>query len=98
MAASPLAAIGKMTELRQRILFVLGAMVVFRVGTHIPIPGVDPTAVAALFEQTRGSIVDIFNIVFGRSARALVNLCPWGNAIYFSIDHYSDDDLRRSTT
>ena len=38
MAASPLAAIGKMTELRQRILFVLGAMVVFRVGTHIPIP------------------------------------------------------------
>ena len=62
MAASPLAAIGKMTELRQRILFVLGAMVVFRVGTHIPIPGVDPTAVAALFEQTRGSIVDIFNM------------------------------------
>ena len=60
MAASPLAAIGKMTELRQRILFVLGAMVVFRIGTHIPIPGVDPTAVAALFEQTRGSIVDIW--------------------------------------
>ena len=42
-----MASIGKMTELRQRILFVLGAMVVFRVGTHIPIPGVDPTAVAA---------------------------------------------------
>ncbi len=53
MAASPLAFPGKMTELRQRILFVLGAMVVFRLGTHIPIPGVDPTAVAALFEQTR---------------------------------------------
>ena len=40
-------------------------MVVFRVGTHIPIPGVDPTAVAALFEQTRGSIVDIFNMFSG---------------------------------
>lgn len=37
MAASPLASIGKLTELRQRILFVLGAMVVFRMGTHIPI-------------------------------------------------------------
>ena len=65
MAASSLAAIGKMTELRQRILFVLAAIVVFRVGTHIPIPGVDPTAVAALFEQTRGSIVDIFNMFSG---------------------------------
>ena len=54
-----------MTELRQRILFVLGAMVVFRLGTHIPIPGVDPSAVAAMFEQTRGSIVDIFNMFSG---------------------------------
>ena len=71
MAASPLAAIGKMTELRQRILFVLGAIVVFRVGTHIPIPGVDPTAVAALFEQTRGSIVDIFNMFSGGALERL---------------------------
>ena len=71
MAASPLAAIGKMTELRQRILFVLGAMVVFRLGTHIPIPGVDPTAVAALFEQTRGSIVDIFNMFSGGALERL---------------------------
>ena len=71
MAASPLAAIGKMTELRQRILFVLGAMVVFRIGTHIPIPGVDPTAVAALFEQTRGSIVDIFNMFSGGALERL---------------------------
>ena len=61
MAASPLAGLGKLTELRQRVLFVLGAMVVFRLGTHIPIPGVDPTAVAAMFEQTRGSIVDILD-------------------------------------
>ncbi|MED5533558.1 MAG: preprotein translocase subunit SecY [Pseudomonadota bacterium] len=60
-----------MTELRQRILFVLGAMVVFRVGTHIPIPGVDPTAVAALFEQTRGSIVDIFNMFSGGALERL---------------------------
>ncbi len=77
MAASPLAAIGKMTELRQRILFVLGAMVVFRVGTHIPIPGVDPTAVAALFEQTRGSIVDIFNMFSGGPLSGCPYL-PWG--------------------
>ncbi len=71
MAASPFAGLGKLTELRQRVLFVLGAMVVFRLGTHIPVPGVDPTAVAALFEQTRGSIVDIFNMFSGGALRRL---------------------------
>jgi preprotein translocase subunit SecY len=71
MAASPFAGLGKLTELRQRVLFVLGAMVVFRLGTHIPIPGVDPTAVAAMFEQTRGSIVDIFNMFSGGALRRL---------------------------
>ena len=54
-----------MTELRQRILFVLGSLVVFRIGTHIPVAGVDPAAVAAMFEQTRGSIVDVFNMFSG---------------------------------
>ncbi len=56
---------GKLTELRQRILFVLGALVVFRFGTHLPIPGVDPSAVAELFNQTRGSIIDVFNMFSG---------------------------------
>ena len=71
MAISSLAGLGKMTELRQRILFVLGSLVVFRIGTHIPIPGVDPAAVAAMFEQTRGSIVDIFNMFSGGALKRL---------------------------
>ena len=71
MAVSPLAGLGKMTELRQRIVFVLGAMVIYRLGTHIPIPGVDPTAVAALFEQTRGSIIDVFNMFSGGALKRL---------------------------
>ncbi|MDE0972166.1 MAG: preprotein translocase subunit SecY [Arenicellales bacterium] len=71
MASSSLAGLGKMTELRQRILFVLGSLVVFRIGTHIPIPGVDPAAVAAMFEQTRGSIVDIFNMFSGGALKRL---------------------------
>ncbi|MDH3637042.1 MAG: preprotein translocase subunit SecY [Gammaproteobacteria bacterium] len=62
---STLAGSGKFSELRQRILFVLGAFVVFRLGTHVPIPGVDPVAVAALFDQTRGSILDVFNMFSG---------------------------------
>jgi preprotein translocase subunit SecY len=56
---------GQLGELRQRIFFILGAIVVFRLGTHIPIPGVDPSAVAALFAQTRGSIIDVFNMFSG---------------------------------
>ncbi|MGE4635976.1 MAG: preprotein translocase subunit SecY [Arenicellales bacterium] len=71
MAASPLAGLGKMTELRQRIVFVLGAMVIYRLGSHIPIPGVDPTAVAALFAQTRGSIIDVFNMFSGGALKRL---------------------------
>ncbi len=56
---------GKLTELRQRIFFVLGALIIFRLGAYIPIPGVDPNAVAALFQQTQGSIVDVFNMFSG---------------------------------
>ena len=71
MAASPLASIGKLTELRQRILYVLGAMVIFRIGAHIPIPGVDPTAVAELFAQTKGSILDVFNMFSGGALKRM---------------------------
>ena len=59
------ASLGNLSELKQRILFVLGAFVVFRIGTHIPVPGVDPNALASLFAQTRGSIVDVFNMFSG---------------------------------
>jgi len=64
-SAASLGGTGKLTELRQRIFFVLGALVVFRLGTHLPIPGVDPAAVAELFNQTRGSIIDVFNMFSG---------------------------------
>jgi preprotein translocase subunit SecY len=56
---------GKLTELRQRIFFVLGALVVFRLGAYIPIPGINPNAVSAMFQQTQGSIVDVFNMFSG---------------------------------
>lgn len=56
---------GKLTELKQRLLFVLGALLVFRIGTHIPVPGIDPIALAGLFDQQRGTILDMFNMFSG---------------------------------
>ncbi|MEW8508742.1 MAG: preprotein translocase subunit SecY [Candidatus Thiodiazotropha sp.] len=60
-----LGGIGRLTELRQRLLFVAGALLVFRIGTFIPVPGVNPVALAALFEQAQGSILDMFNMFSG---------------------------------
>ena len=62
---------GKLTELKQRILFVLGALLVFRIGAHIPVPGIDPEALARLFEQQRGSILDMFNMFSGGALERL---------------------------
>ncbi|MCF6235048.1 MAG: preprotein translocase subunit SecY [Gammaproteobacteria bacterium] len=60
-----LPSMGKMTELRRRIFFVIGAILVYRIGTFIPVPGIDPVALAALFDQQRGSILDMFNMFSG---------------------------------
>ena len=56
---------GTTAELRSRIWFVLLAIVVFRIGSFIPVPGIDPEALAALFEQQRGTILDMFNMFSG---------------------------------
>ncbi len=56
---------GPSAELKQRLLFVLGAMVVFRVGSFIPVPGIDPVALEQLFNQQSGTILDMFNMFSG---------------------------------
>ncbi|MGZ8225117.1 MAG: preprotein translocase subunit SecY [Methylococcaceae bacterium] len=56
---------GDFSELKARLLFVLGAFFVYRVGAHIPVPGIDPKALAAMFEQQSGSILDMFNMFSG---------------------------------
>jgi preprotein translocase subunit SecY len=56
---------GRLVELRQRLWFLLVGIIVFRVCTHIPVPGIDPLALALLFEQQQGSILDMFNMFSG---------------------------------
>ena len=56
---------GKLTDLRQRFVFVLASLVVFRIGAHIPVPGINAQALAQLFRQNQGSIVGLFNMFSG---------------------------------
>lgn len=56
---------GNFSELNSRLLFVLGAFVVYRIGAHIPVPGIDPKALQVMFEQQSGSILDMFNMFSG---------------------------------
>ncbi len=62
--AEAIGGMGRLTELRQRLFFVLGALLVYRIGTFIPVPGVNPDALAALFQQG-GSMLDMFNMFSG---------------------------------
>ena len=58
-------ALGKATELRQRLLFTLGALIVFRLGTFLPIPGINPLALQQFFEQQSSGILGIFDTFSG---------------------------------
>ncbi len=56
---------GRYGDLRKRLLFLLGALVVFRIGAHIPVPGIDPNALAELFKGQQGGILGMFNMFSG---------------------------------
>jgi preprotein translocase subunit SecY len=64
-ASSALGGLGRLTELRSRLLFVLGALIVFRAGSFIPVPGINPDAMLQLMEQQRGTIIDVLNMFSG---------------------------------
>ena len=60
---------GKMGDLKRRLLFLLGALIVFRIGAHIPVPGIDPVKLAELFKSQGGGILDMFNMFSGGALR-----------------------------
>jgi preprotein translocase subunit SecY len=64
-ATDSLLGLGKMGDLKRRLLFLLGALIVFRIGTFIPVPGIDPERLAELFRENRGGILDMFNMFSG---------------------------------
>ena len=64
-------AIGRATELRNRLLFTLGALIVFRLGTFLPIPGINPIALQQFFEQQSSGILGIFDTFSGGALRRM---------------------------
>ncbi|WP_290781654.1 preprotein translocase subunit SecY [Arenimonas sp.] len=80
-AASALGGLGKFTELRQRLIFVVLALIVYRIGSFIPVPGIDPAAMLRLMEQQEGTIVDMFNMFSGgalnRFSLFALNVIPY---------------------
>jgi len=77
-------AIGKATELRQRLLFTLGMLIVARLGTYVPLPGIDPARLAQEMQQHQGGVLDVFNVMaggaFARMAIFALGIMPYISA------------------
>ncbi|SIT70852.1 protein translocase subunit secY/sec61 alpha [Ectothiorhodosinus mongolicus] len=71
MGGASLGGVGKFTELRQRLLFVVMALVVYRIGTFIPVPGIDPIALQQFYDAQSGTILDMFNMFSGGALERL---------------------------
>ena len=66
MASSiSLANFAKATELKKRLWFTLGALILFRLLSFVPVPGIDPVAMNALYQTQSGGILDVFNTFSG---------------------------------
>ena len=61
----------RFTELRQRLFFLIGALIVYRIGTYIPVPGIDPNALQNFFEEQSGTILSMFNMFSGGALERL---------------------------
>ncbi|HBR67839.1 MAG TPA: preprotein translocase subunit SecY [Rhodospirillaceae bacterium] len=77
-------ALAKATELKQRLMFVLGALLVYRLGTYIPVPGIDPNVWNEIFTQKGGGILDMFNMFSGGALQRMtifaLNIMPYISA------------------
>ena len=77
-------AFAKATELKKRIWFTLGALIVYRLGTFIPVPGIDPAGMALFFNAQAGGLVDVFNMFSGGALERMsifaLNIMPYISA------------------
>lgn len=71
MVASGFQNIFKIPELKRRILITLGLLIVYRLGVHVPTPGIDATALAEIFERAQGTVLGLFNMFSGGALERL---------------------------
>ena len=89
---------GGLSELKSRLFVRLwGDYVVFRLGSYVPIPGIDPAVLADLFEQQKGTIVEMFNMFSGGALERASVLALGYHALYFSVNHHAVADCCAST-
>jgi preprotein translocase subunit SecY len=69
--ATALGEAARVGDLRKRLFFLLGALVVYRIGTFIPVPGIDPEALARFFQEQQGTILSVFNMFSGGALERL---------------------------
>jgi preprotein translocase subunit SecY len=79
-----LGAFSKATELKNRIWFTLGAMIIYRLGTYIPLPGIDPAVLQDIFKQNQGGVLGMFDMFAGGALSRMtifaLNIMPYISA------------------
>src|SRR5258708_19763984 len=103
--AIPGAGKGRYGDVKRRLFFVLGALVVLRIGAHIPVPGIDPNVLAGFFEGQQGGMLGMFNMFSGGALRPFtifaLGIMPYISAsiimqlmtaVYPVLDHLRTQD------
>ena len=78
---------GKMGDLKSRLLFLVGALIVFRIGSFIPVPGIDPVVQGAA-----GRHIGHVQYVLWWRAFPILGICARDHAVHFRVDHHAVDD------
>ena len=87
-----LANVFRIPDLRKRILFTLGLLAVYRLGGHIPTPGVNADKLQQFFEQNKGSLLGFRRPFFWRPASPLDHFRPGHHALYYGVHHFAAAD------
>ena len=85
-------ALAKAEELKKRIWFTLGALLVYRFGTYIPLPGIDPSAWDQIFRSQAGGILGMFNMFSGGGIHRMAIFALEHHAVHLGLDHHPVDD------
>jgi preprotein translocase subunit SecY len=89
---------GKFGDLKRRLWFLLGALVVYRIGAHIPVPGIDPNVLSDLFNSQQGGILGMFNMFSGGALVAIHDFRIGDHAVHLGIDHHAVDERCQPAT